>query len=117
MHGKPAKIRESAKHLTDFQGAFDRVGQRVRALDSGHWKGQAADAFRQKFAMHPTDWLHAEAHRVANETQATPSFHADHQPRAGGGTGRRGNRPARVRPPPEGTCPAGLARATGFRRP
>ncbi|MFD9477153.1 putative T7SS-secreted protein [Streptomyces nojiriensis] len=55
MHGKPAKIRESAKHLTDFQGAFDRVGQRVRALDSGHWKGQAADAFRQKFAMHPTD--------------------------------------------------------------
>ncbi|WKD33651.1 hypothetical protein KO717_17895 [Streptomyces xanthophaeus] len=59
VHGKPAKIRESAKHLTDFHGAFDRVGQGMRALDSGHWKGQAADAFRQKFAMHPTDWLHA----------------------------------------------------------
>ncbi|MEV7559205.1 WXG100 family type VII secretion target [Streptomyces sp. NPDC048331] len=59
VHGKPAKIRESAKHLTDFQGAFDRVGQGMRALDSGHWKGQAADAFRTKFAMHPKDWLHA----------------------------------------------------------
>ncbi|WP_327738233.1 hypothetical protein OG749_35035 [Streptomyces nojiriensis] len=59
VHGKPAKIRESAKHLKDFQGAFDRVGQGMRALDSGHWKGQAADAFREKFAMHPKDWLHA----------------------------------------------------------
>nr|WP_143196632.1 hypothetical protein [Streptomyces sp. MJM1172] len=59
MHGKPAAIRESARHLKDFQGAFDRVGQGMRALDSGHWKGQAADAFRGKFAMHPADWLHA----------------------------------------------------------
>lgn len=59
VHGKPAAIRESAKHLTDFQGAFDRVGQGMRALDSGHWKGQAAEAFRAKFAMHPTHWLHA----------------------------------------------------------
>lgn len=59
VHGKPASIRESAKHLKDFQGAFDRVGEGMRALDSGHWKGQAAEAFRAKFAMHPTDWLHA----------------------------------------------------------
>ncbi|MFE5538743.1 putative T7SS-secreted protein [Streptomyces sp. NPDC056492] len=59
VHGKPAAIRESAKHLKDFQGAFDRVGQGMRALDSGHWRGQAADAFREKFAMHPTEWLHA----------------------------------------------------------
>ncbi|MFF0217156.1 putative T7SS-secreted protein [Streptomyces vinaceus] len=59
VHGKPAAIRESAKHLKDFQGAFDRVGEGMRALDSGHWRGQAADAFREKFAMHPTEWLHA----------------------------------------------------------
>ncbi|MFI1284626.1 putative T7SS-secreted protein [Streptomyces sp. NPDC020858] len=59
IHGKPSAIRASAKHFTDFQAAFDRVGQGMRALDSGHWKGQAADAFREKFAMHPTDWLHA----------------------------------------------------------
>ncbi|MDH6539431.1 putative T7SS-secreted protein [Streptomyces sp. SPB4] len=59
VHGKPSAIRESAKHLTDFQAAFDRVGQGMKALDSSHWKGAAADAFREKFAMHPTDWLHA----------------------------------------------------------
>ncbi|MCE0446190.1 hypothetical protein LT493_19455 [Streptomyces tricolor] len=27
VHGNPAKIRESAKHLRDFHGAFDKVGQ------------------------------------------------------------------------------------------
>ncbi|MEU9303070.1 putative T7SS-secreted protein [Streptomyces sp. NPDC048269] len=59
VHGSPSAIRESAKHFTDFHAAFDRVGQGMKALDSGHWKGQAADAFREKFAMHPTDWLHA----------------------------------------------------------
>ncbi|WTS92974.1 hypothetical protein OG904_05675 [Streptomyces sp. NBC_00096] len=37
VHGKPMSIRESAKHLKDLQGAFDRVGEGMRALDSGHW--------------------------------------------------------------------------------
>ncbi|MFG2981084.1 putative T7SS-secreted protein [Streptomyces sp. NPDC048258] len=59
LHGKPDAIWESAAHLKDFQAAFDRVGQGMKALDSGHWKGAAADAFRGKFAMHPTDWFHA----------------------------------------------------------
>ncbi|MFI7357300.1 putative T7SS-secreted protein [Streptomyces avidinii] len=59
LHGKPDAIWESAAHLKDFQAAFDRVGQGMKALDSGHWKGAAADAFREKFAMHPTDWFHA----------------------------------------------------------
>ncbi|WP_332759153.1 putative T7SS-secreted protein [Streptomyces sp. MT206] len=59
IHGKPDAIGESAAHLKDFQTAFDRVGQGMKALDSGHWKGAAADAFREKFAMHPTDWFHA----------------------------------------------------------
>ncbi|MFF9000952.1 putative T7SS-secreted protein [Streptomyces achromogenes] len=27
VHGSPSKIREAAKHLRDFHGAFDRVGQ------------------------------------------------------------------------------------------
>ncbi|MFG2877760.1 putative T7SS-secreted protein [Streptomyces sp. NPDC048337] len=59
IHGKPSAIEESAGHFTDFKAAFDRVGQGMKALDSDQWKGQAADAFREKFAMHPTDWLHA----------------------------------------------------------
>ncbi|MGW0899892.1 putative T7SS-secreted protein [Streptomyces goshikiensis] len=59
VHGKPSAIRESAKHMTDFRAAFDRVGQGMKALDSRHWRGAAADAFREKFAMHPADWFHA----------------------------------------------------------
>ncbi|WP_455352652.1 putative T7SS-secreted protein [Streptomyces sp. SYSU K217416] len=59
IHGSPTAIRESAKHLKDFFGAFDRVGQGMRALDSSHWKGEAATAFRDKFAMHPAKWMHA----------------------------------------------------------
>ncbi|MFG2979144.1 putative T7SS-secreted protein [Streptomyces sp. NPDC048331] len=59
IHGRSSTLRESAKHFADFQAAFDRVGQGMKALDSDRWKGQAADAFRAKFAMHPTDWLRA----------------------------------------------------------
>ncbi|MFB7979388.1 putative T7SS-secreted protein [Streptomyces vinaceus] len=59
VHGSPTAIRQSAGHFNDFRAAFERVGEGMRALDSGHWTGAAADAFRKKFAMHPTDWLHA----------------------------------------------------------
>ncbi|MFI1175630.1 putative T7SS-secreted protein [Streptomyces melanogenes] len=59
VHGDPDKIRGTAKHLTTFRGAFERVGEGMKALDSSHWKGEAADAFRAKFATHPVNWLHA----------------------------------------------------------
>ncbi|MEN8650052.1 putative T7SS-secreted protein [Streptomyces sp. 21So2-11] len=59
IHGDAAKIRGSTKHLTDFKGAFDRVGDGMKQLDSSRWRGEAAEAFRAKFAMHPKDWLHA----------------------------------------------------------
>ncbi|MFD9564163.1 putative T7SS-secreted protein [Streptomyces sp. NPDC059994] len=59
VHGDPDKIRGTAKHLTTFKGAFERVGQGMRSLDSSHWRGEAGDAFRAKFATHPTNWLHA----------------------------------------------------------
>ncbi|GGT30500.1 MULTISPECIES: putative T7SS-secreted protein [Streptomyces] len=59
VHGSPSEIRESASHLKDFQAAFENVGAGMRALDTGHWKGAAADAFREKFALHPGDWLRA----------------------------------------------------------
>ncbi|GGT34555.1 hypothetical protein GCM10010207_38250 [Streptomyces atratus] len=47
------------KNLRDFQKAFDLVGGGMKKLDSGHWKGEAADAFREKFQTLPTDWLRA----------------------------------------------------------
>ncbi|MFI8522133.1 putative T7SS-secreted protein [Streptomyces sp. NPDC085481] len=59
VHGKPDRIRETAKHLSDFHAAFDRVGQGLRGLDSAQWKGQTGDAFRDKLGMQPTQWLHA----------------------------------------------------------
>lgn len=59
VHGNAGKIRGTAKHLTAFKGAFERVGHGLKALDSSHWKGEAGDAFRAKYATHPTKWLHA----------------------------------------------------------
>ncbi|MEV6778675.1 putative T7SS-secreted protein [Streptomyces syringium] len=59
IHGSPGRIRASALHLKDFHAAFDRVGQGMKGLDSGRWRGEAAEAFRKKFAMHPQQWLKA----------------------------------------------------------
>ncbi|MDQ0843385.1 putative T7SS-secreted protein [Streptomyces sp. V1I6] len=59
VHGRPEKIAESVKNLRDFQKAFDLVGGGMKKLDSDHWKGEAADTFRQKFSTLPTDWLRA----------------------------------------------------------
>ncbi|MFI1867596.1 putative T7SS-secreted protein [Streptomyces jumonjinensis] len=59
IHGNPGKIAGSVKNLRDFQRAFDAVGSGMRKLDSSHWKGQGADAFREKFSVLPTDWLRA----------------------------------------------------------
>ncbi|MFF7144309.1 putative T7SS-secreted protein [Streptomyces nodosus] len=59
VHGDPGKIRESAKHLRDFHGAFDKVHQGMRKVDSSDWKGEAGDTFRKKFGVHPTKWAQA----------------------------------------------------------
>ncbi|MEV7238768.1 putative T7SS-secreted protein [Streptomyces sp. NPDC051020] len=59
IHGRPEKIAAAVKNLRDFQKAFDLVGGGMKKLDSGHWKGVAADAFREKFQTLPTDWLRA----------------------------------------------------------
>ncbi|GGZ24991.1 hypothetical protein GCM10010387_18070 [Streptomyces inusitatus] len=59
IHGSPGKIEASAKNLRDFQRAFDAVGAGMRKLDSTNWKGEGANAFRDKFSVLPTDWLRA----------------------------------------------------------
>ncbi|MFI6465646.1 putative T7SS-secreted protein [Streptomyces sp. NPDC050538] len=61
IHGKPATIRDKAKHLQTFAVAFDEVGVGMKTVDSAGWKGEAADTFREKFALHPTKWLQAGA--------------------------------------------------------
>ncbi|MFG3347650.1 putative T7SS-secreted protein [Streptomyces sp. NPDC048018] len=59
VHGKPDRIAATVKNLRDFRRAFDLVGGGMKKLDSAHWKGAAADTFREKFQTLPTDWLHA----------------------------------------------------------
>ncbi len=59
IHGNPGRIRESAKHLKDFQAAFDKVGTGMKKVDASGWQGEGGDAFRKKFGVHPTKWLHA----------------------------------------------------------
>ncbi|MEV5173107.1 putative T7SS-secreted protein [Streptomyces flaveolus] len=59
VHGSPDKIRASAKHLRDFHGAFDKVGQGLKKVDSSGWKGEGGDAFREKLGVHPTKWAQA----------------------------------------------------------
>ncbi|MGW0509734.1 putative T7SS-secreted protein [Streptomyces olivaceoviridis] len=59
VHGSPDKIRGSAKHLRDFHGAFDKVSQGLKKVDSSGWKGEGGDTFREKFAVHPAKWAQA----------------------------------------------------------
>lgn len=59
IHGRPEKISAAVTNLRDFSRAFELVGSGMKRLDSGHWKGAAADAFRAKFETLPTDWLRA----------------------------------------------------------
>ncbi|MFF9582034.1 putative T7SS-secreted protein [Streptomyces achromogenes] len=59
VHGDPAKIRQSAKHLRDFHHAFDKVGQGLKKVDSSGWRGEGGDAFREKFSVHPVKWAQA----------------------------------------------------------
>lgn len=59
IHGNPGKITATVKNLRDFQQSFDLVGAGMKKLDSEHWKGEAANSFREHFQTLPTDWLHA----------------------------------------------------------
>ncbi|MFJ9740347.1 putative T7SS-secreted protein [Streptomyces sp. NPDC101166] len=59
VHGDPIAIRRAAGHLKDFMKAFDTTGEGMRKLDSSNWHGEAAETFREKFAIHPAKWLHA----------------------------------------------------------
>ncbi|MFH8567317.1 putative T7SS-secreted protein [Streptomyces sp. NPDC017993] len=60
IHGDATKIHETASHLKDFSQAFDRVADGMRKIGTGDaWGGKAADNFREKFEMHPKQWMHA----------------------------------------------------------
>ena len=61
VHGDPAAIRSSATQLNRFSSSFSETAAGLRGLDTAHWTGSAADAFRAKFAPHPAKWQDASS--------------------------------------------------------
>ncbi|MDH6122080.1 putative T7SS-secreted protein [Kitasatospora sp. GAS204B] len=73
VHGDAKALSDAADHLRTFHDAFEETGSGLRAMDSSHWQGQAADAFRTRFAPHPGQWLTA-ADACAAAAQALDGF-------------------------------------------
>ena len=61
VHGDPAAIRSSAAQLRTFSSAFGETSAGLKGLDTAHWTGSAADAFRAKFTPHPAKWQDASS--------------------------------------------------------
>ncbi|MGP3985642.1 putative T7SS-secreted protein [Streptomyces sp. 3N207] len=59
IFGSPGRIRSTAKHLKDFQTAFDNVANGLKKLPKGTLKGKAADAFWEKVGLEPAKWAKA----------------------------------------------------------
>ncbi|MFJ9832427.1 putative T7SS-secreted protein [Streptomyces sp. NPDC101169] len=73
VHGDPAKLRETAGHLRNFAASFGAVAAGMRKLDSSEFKGEAADAFRKKFATHQVKWGQA-AEACGQAAEALENF-------------------------------------------
>src|ERR1700759_4543428 len=61
VHGDPAAIRSSATTLRTFSGALGETARGLRGVDTAHWTGAAADAFRARFTPHPAQWQDASS--------------------------------------------------------
>jgi RHS repeat-associated protein len=59
VHGEAGKIRSTASKLKTFQSGFGEVADGLNRIDTGHWEGAAADAFRAKFSPEPAKWSDA----------------------------------------------------------
>jgi RHS repeat-associated protein len=73
VHGDPVAIRSSASRLREFSSAFGETAAGMQGLDTGHWTGAAADAFRAKFAPHPAKW-HDAASATGTAAGALQSY-------------------------------------------
>jgi RHS repeat-associated protein len=56
IHGDPGAIRSAATQLHGFSGAFGQTASGLTGIDTSHWTGEAADAFRAKYAPEPDKW-------------------------------------------------------------
>jgi RHS repeat-associated protein len=61
VHGDPGAIRSTTTRLTTFSGTFGETARGLQEMDTAHWTGAAADAFRARFAPHPARWQDASS--------------------------------------------------------
>jgi RHS repeat-associated protein len=59
IHGDPQQVGDAATRLKAFSTAFDQVATGLAGVDTAHWQGRAADAFRAKYAPQPKRWSDA----------------------------------------------------------
>jgi uncharacterized protein YukE len=59
IHGDVAAITQTAARLDQFASAFDQTAHGLAGIDTAHWQGSAADAFRHAYQQHPHAWSHA----------------------------------------------------------
>ncbi|MFF0147203.1 hypothetical protein ATK36_2710 [Amycolatopsis sulphurea] len=59
VHGDPDTLRQTGEHLQKFANAFSSAASGLTKVDTAHWSGDAADAFRAKFQPHPDQWARA----------------------------------------------------------
>jgi uncharacterized protein YukE len=73
IHGDPGAIRSTAGSLTTFSGAFAETASGLAGLDTSHWTGTAADAFRSKYEPEPPKWQTA-SNASSNAGDALTSY-------------------------------------------
>ncbi len=59
IHGDPGALRATASRLREFSSAFGETAAGLAGIETGHWTGAAADAFRAKYAPQPGKWRDA----------------------------------------------------------
>jgi hypothetical protein len=61
IHGDPGAIRSVATSLHGFSGAFGQTASGLNGIDTSHWTGAAADAFRARYSPEPGKWRTASS--------------------------------------------------------
>lgn len=60
VHGDVGAIAQTASRLQQFATAFGETAQGLAGIDTAHWQGATADAFRQSYQVHPRQWSDAQ---------------------------------------------------------
>ncbi len=75
VHGDGDGLKKTVEHLGKFAAAFGKTADGLKGIDSGHWTGTAADAFRAQYQQHPAQWSDA-AQACQKAATAMASFAA-----------------------------------------